>query len=142
MRAILASLVAVLALGTGVALAAGPVHQGGTSSQGRPVGLSANSDFVTRFDITWRAKCGRSTYVGSTEFRQVSLRPDGTFRQGAKYSHKVSGGRRAHVDVLLTGGLNPQGTRAAGAFRGAARVDGVGTCRSGKITWRTHKSAD
>lgn len=143
MRATFAATAAILLLSAGVAGAAGEVRQSGTSSQGRPVALVAKTDGVSRYVITWHAKCpGATTYSGSSDLSGIKLRPDDSFRSRVRYAHRVSGGRRAHVDVTVSGSLNPAHTRASGVFLGAAKIDGLGTCRAGRVDWKTQKSAD
>jgi hypothetical protein len=142
MRATLAATAAILLLCAGVAFAAGEVRQSGTSSQGRPVALVARTDVLARYVITWRAKCPGTTYTGSSDLRRIPLRPDGSFRATLRYSHGVGRGRRAHVSVTLSGSLNGAATRASGVFGGSARIDRLGMCRSGRITWKTRKNTD
>lgn len=141
MRAILAASAAILLLGAGVAAAAGEVRQSGSSSQGRPVSLVARNDSLSRYEITWRATCPNTTYTGSSDLRRIPLRPDGSFRSTVRYTHAVSGGRRAHVSVTISGSVKGARTRASGAFLGSVRIDRLGTCRSGRVTWKTRKAA-
>lgn len=142
MRATLAATAAILLLCAGVAVAAGEVRQSGTSSQGRPVALVARTDLLSRYFIKWRAKCPGTTYTGSSDLRRIALRPDGSFRATLRYSHWVGRRRRAHISVTLSGSVNRAGTKASGVFGGAARIDHLGTCRSGRLTWKTRKNAD
>ncbi len=142
MRATLAATAAILLLCAGVAFAAGEVRQSGTSSQRRPVALVARTDVLSRYFITWRARCPGTTYTGSSDLRRIPLRPDGSFRSTLRYSHWVGRRRRAHISVTLSGSVNRAGTKASGVFGGSARIDRLGKCRSGRITWKTRKNAD
>lgn len=141
MRALAAATAALMPLAAGVADADDAVRQAGTSSQGGRVALVSRADMISRFTIVWRARCPGTSYTGSSDVRRIPLRADGSFRAALKYTHRLDGGRRAKVAVTITGSVSGDRARAAGTFLGAAKVDRLGTCRSGRVTWKTRVGA-